>query len=259
MPSRAADAQIDDHVRRFEAQLARAPATRVAAVDLARTAALGGMIVYHAAYDLAMLGHIPFRDLGGGWRTLAVVVAGSFLFLAGVSLHLAHPGRIRWRAFGRRFRSIGTAALLVSLVTWIALPTGFVFYGILHSIAVASLAAALAYRLPWPALLALAAGIWALPRAMRIEAFDAPWLWWTGLSPVVPRTVDFEPFFPWAAPLLAGLALARAVRLERLAAPVPPMLSRLGWPGRHSLAIYLAHQPVLLAGLYALGWLGALG
>ena len=43
----------------------------------------------------------------GGWKLFARCIASSFLFLAGVSLFLAHGDGIRWRGFWKRLRDGG--------------------------------------------------------------------------------------------------------------------------------------------------------
>lgn len=233
---------------------ARGPA-RLVAVDWARGLALLGMAVFHFARDLEMFGLVPAgTTLQGGWAVFARTVAASFLALAGVSLWLAHGRGIRWRAFGRRLARIAAAAALVSVATFALFPDRFVYFGILHSIAVCSVIGLAFLRLPAGAILAAAAAVLAVPRLFRSDAFDAPWLWWTGLSPQVRPTLDFEPVFPWLAAFLAGLAAAKAADRAGLlsalgrAAPGEGRLSRaLAWPGRHSLAVYLLHQPVLIA------------
>ncbi len=148
---------------------------RIAALDIARTVALIGMAIYHFTYDLEMFGHLaPGTAVTGFWAIFARLVAGSFLFLAGISLWLAHGRAIRWRAFARRFAMIAGAALLVTLATRLALPESFVFFGILHSIAAASLIGLAFLRLPAGLTLAAAAGILAIARLPHNPAFDAP-------------------------------------------------------------------------------------
>src|SRR5690606_41797081 len=78
----------------------------------------------------------------------ARATAGGFIFLAGLSLWLAHGAGIRWPAFWRRFAKIAAAAALVTVATHFALPGLTVFYGILHSIAVSSILALAVLRLP---------------------------------------------------------------------------------------------------------------
>lgn len=223
---------------------------RVLWIDLARTAALVGMVVYHFGYDLALFGVIPFDAVLTGWfRQLAVGVAASFIALAGVSLVLAHQGGIHWPAFLRRFALIAGAAALVTLATYVTLPEAYVYFGILHAIALFSLMG-LAFRaLPALLLLGLAAGVLSLPMVVSGGVFDMPILSFVGLASERPRTVDYEPVFPWFAPFLAGMALAkiagRAGWLPRRA--LVGAQRWLAWPGQHSLAIYLVHQPVLMA------------
>lgn len=227
------------------------PSGRIAAVDLARSAALGGMGLFHLVFDLQLFGYLPAGTVAmpGAWAIFARLVAGSFLFLAGVSLVLAHGQGIRWRAFLRRLAVLVAAALAVSLATRAAMPESYVFFGILHAIAASSVIGLAFLRAPPPLLLAVAGVVLVLPFAWTSTAFDSPWLTWLGLSAVRPRTMDFEPIFPWFAPFLLGMAFsqiaARTGLWDRLG-PGPAWLRPLAWPGRHSLAIYLLHQPVLL-------------
>lgn len=230
------------------------PATRprIPALDIARTVALIAMAVFHFVFDLEMFGWVaPATATTGFWRLLAVVTAGSFLFLAGVSLWLAHGEGIRWRAFGRRFAMVAGAAALVSIGTYIAFPHAFVFFGILHSIALCSLLGLAALRLPVLMIAALAVVVFFLPDFAKSSAFNAPIWWWTGLQVVVPSTVDYEPIFPWFAPFLAGTALSkwasRSGLWARLSTTTPSRAARI-WsgPGQYSLIIYLIHQPVLI-------------
>lgn len=110
---------------------------------------------------------------------------------------------------------------------------------------------------------ALAAGALALgaPLVLASERFNAPALVWLGLGTIAPPTLDWRPLTPWAGAVFLGLALAR-IGLPRLArSPLALWRPRaivgraLGFAGRHSLAIYLAHQPILFAVLFALAGL----
>ena len=230
------------------------PIGRVPAIDLARTTALVAMAGFHLGVDLELFGLLaPGTTRMGAWPLAARAIAASFLFLAGVSLWLAHGQGIRWRAFLRRLGVLMLAAGAVSLGTWAVMPQQFVYFGILHSIAAASVIGLAFLRLPAGVTLAAAALVLWLPGVARSPAFDSPWLWWTGLSTWTRPSMDFEPVLPWLAPALAGLACARLAARHG----VWPAIARagagwpawLGWPGRHSLAVYLLHQPVLLAGV----------
>lgn len=237
------------------------PARRLAVIDLARGLAVVAMAVYHLSWDLSWFGFVDWPVAqGSGWRQFAAAIAGSFLFLAGISLDLAHHAGIRWRPFWRRFAVIVAAAAAVSLVTYFAFGDSFVRFGILHSIALSSLIALPFTRLPLWAAFAGATVFLSLPVWAASPLFDGQLFLWTGLGAPSFASVDYVPVAPWTGVTLAGLALSRSFRVL----PVWQKLSGLAFSGtvgsftrligRHSLAIYLLHQPVL----YGLVWVVAL-
>ncbi|GHC56297.1 heparan-alpha-glucosaminide N-acetyltransferase [Neogemmobacter tilapiae] len=229
---------------------------RIAALDIARTLALLGMLAFHLTFDLQMFGYLPPDTIYQGfWFWFARLIAGSFLFLAGVSLWLAHGQGLRWPAFARRLAIITAAAGLVGLGTWAFMGEYYVRFGILHSIALCSLLGLIFLRLPAALTLIAAALAFIAPSYLRDPFFDHPALVWLGLRTEPFLSVDYVPLFPWLAPFLAGLALAKlATQMglwQRLQRPATPLTRALSWPGQHSLPIYLIHQPVLI-GLFNL-------
>ncbi len=228
---------------------------RIAALDMARTVALVGMAAYHFTYDLEMFGYIPpGTAVSGGFAVLARLVAGSFLFLAGVSLSLAHGQGLRWRPFLRRLGVIALAAGFITAATRYAMPDSYIFFGILHSIAFGSVIGLAFLRLPAVLTLLAAAAVVVAKPYLQTGLFDAHWLAWLGLTTWPVRSVDFVPVFPWLAATLAGIAFAKlgaSVGLwDRLRGRMGGAVRILGWPGRHSLAIYLIHQPALIGCLW---------
>jgi uncharacterized membrane protein len=229
------------------------PEARLIPLDAARTLALVAMVIFHFTFDLALFGHIPGETMSQPfWYYFARMIAGSFLFLAGVSLWLAHGQGIRWAAFWKRFAKVFAAALLVTIMSIWFVPGGTIWFGILHAIAATSLLGLLFLRLPWPVTLAIAALIFAAAWGPRSPAFNPLWLVWTGLAETRPNMGDYVPLVPWAAPALAGIAFAKAMRVDQWARTSPTRaVDLLTFPGRHSLVIYLIHQPILI-GLFTL-------
>lgn len=231
-----------------------APAGRIEVLDLARGVALFAMATYHFTWDLEFFGYIPAGSTGDGWlKIYARLIAGSFLFLAGVSLALAHGSGLRAKAFLKRLAVIVIAAAAISIATYLATPGSFIFFGILHAIALSSIIGLL--FLPLPGVVAMVAGIICigLPQLYRDDLFNSMWLYWIGLHTIPPRSNDFVPLAPWLGPFLIGLGLTKLAAkrgVVRSAAAVDTSqgaLSRaLRFCGRHSLAVYLVHQPVLL-------------
>jgi uncharacterized membrane protein len=229
---------------------------RFAVLDAARGVALAAMVVFHCAFDLDSLG-LATLDVGGDlrWRWFARLIAGSFLALSGASLVIAHAKKMRWDAYFRRLAILAGAALIVTLATWYMMPREFIFFGILHSIAVASLIGLAFLRAPWPVTLVAAILVLLAPGFIASPIFDAPLLRWLGLSSVIPATLDFEPVFPWLAPFLAGMAVAQLVLPGFAGSALAGWRPRRApgraftWAGKHSLAIYLIHQPMIFGAL----------
>ena len=214
------------------------------------------MVVYHFSWDLRFFGYIAAdveTDLG--WRIFARSIAGTFLFLVGVSLVLATRRGFDLRAFLKRLGIIVAAAAAITVVTWFVFGDTFIFFGMLHHIAVASVLGLLFLRLPIWLIVVSAIFFFVAPPLVAGPAFDSPWLVWLGLQSEFPRTNDFVPLFPWFGVVLAGIA---AARLWPLYESYPLPLQQLGdrtprqllWLGRHSLIIYLLHQPVLFGSVY---------
>ena len=234
---------------------------RIEAIDMARGAALAAMVAYHFSWDLSFYGlaDIPVTS-ATGWIVFARMIAGSFLGLVGVSLVLAARGGINWRGYGRRLAQVVAAAAAITVATWFAFPDAFIFFGILHAIALFSLLALAFLRLPVVVTLACAALAFAAPSLVSGPLFDRSWLLWTGLGTFFPPSNDYVPLFPWFGTTLAGLALGKIAEKaglwERLSSwrPATAPARLLLFSGRHSLLVYLAHQPVLLALLGAVAW-----
>lgn len=230
--------------------------SRIGIIDAARGVALLAMASYHFTWDMEFFGYLePGTATQGALKLYARAIAGSFLFLVGVSLVLAHVPAIRWPSFWRRLAMVVAAALAITVATWFATPDAFIFFGILHQIALASLIGLLFVRLPWAVTLLAGLVLLALPLYTRSAVFDTPWLWWVGLSQQLPRSNDYVPLLPWTGVVLVAIALTRlslAAGLRERLARLPSGPAPLSWIGRHSLAFYLLHQPVLIALAYLL-------
>ena len=206
------------------------------------------------------------REWGRPMHMTAEVSARAEALMRGEGYVAPRPLSMR-EAFAALYRiarrdKLAGAALLVTAGTYAAFPHAFVFFGILHSIALASLLGLAVIRLPAVGLLLLAALVVAVDRSVAQEALNPRWWAWIGLGTMQPPSVDLVPVFPWFASVLMGMAVAKLAGAgglwSRLAAGQPSGIARwLAWPGRHSLVIYLLHQPVLIGGLWLFLWLRA--
>jgi uncharacterized membrane protein len=226
--------------------------TRIAGLDALRGLAIVAMIAYHFCFDLRWFG-VTRWDFEHDWRWLAArtLILSSFLLIAGVSAVLAARQPTPMRRWLRHAGVIAGAAVLVTTGSYLMFPRSFIWFGVLHAIAASLLVARpLIARPRLAALLAIVvivAGI-----AYANPHFDSRALGWIGFMTAKPITEDYVPLFPWTGVLLLGVAAGHAL-VGAGFAPLTP-LSRLPVVlramGRHSLLVYLAHQPVMIGALW---------
>ena len=233
--------------------------SRYARIDHIRAAAVLSMVLYHALWDLVYLYglHLPwYRGIPGFlWQQS---ICWTFILLSGFCHSMSkNPRKAAMRVF--------LAGLLVSAVTWIFTPDIKISFGVLTLLGSSGL-------LLWvlsPALsrlspavgLGLGTALFALTRnvnsgylgfwGMRIlelpRALYANWFT-SFLGFPFPRfsSSDYFSLFPWFFLFLCGYCLNRLFRekecLKLLQGRDVPLMRRIS---RHSLLIYLLHQPLL--------------
>ncbi len=228
------------------------PVPRQPWLDALRGVAVLAMIAYHFGYDLNFLGWLH-QDLNHDlrWMTARSLILSSFLFSVGASHALAEAQHAAAATHWRRIGKITAAALLVTAGSALLFPQSAIWFGTLHAIATMSMLLLLLQRLHLSAWTVIVSGVIALAFGNLIvhPLFDHPALSWIGLMTHAPFTEDYVPLLPWFGICLIGDGAMR-ILLSRGFAQHPAgesLPSGLRWIGRHSLAIYLLHQPVLLA------------
>ena len=233
-----------------------APSTaRWDAIDALRGSAVMAMIAYHFAFDLVHFGWLradPYNDLR--WIGSRTAILSSFLLVAGMSLALAEANHESATHFWKRIAKVGGAALLVSIGSWLVFGERYIWFGVLHAIAVISVLSRplLALR-RW--LIVLGALLVAIGATVQLPMFDRSLLRWIGLATMKPRTEDYVPILPWIGVLLVGAGSMFALLPRPRATTrvrqwkMPAVLSPVGWLGRHSLMVYLVHQPLIFGAM----------
>jgi len=238
---------------------------RLDSLDALRGLAIVWMTLYHLCFDLNHFGYLHqdfYRDPLWTWQRTAIV--SLFLFTAGMGQAVAvHRGQ-GWPRFWRRWAQVAGSALLVSAGSYLMYPQSFIYFGVLHGLAVMLLVARLTAG--WGRWLWL---LGALAIAMKFVAVYAHGAWagldflnqnafnWLGLISRKPATEDYVPLLPWLGVVWWGMAAASWLlrwRPDALAMPGRtdgPAVRALAALGRWSLSYYLVHQPVLIGLLMA--------
>lgn len=224
--------------------------SRLDLLDAARGLAVTLMLVFHFCFDLNEFGYIHIDQLGNPfWLNFRLFIVSLFIGVSGISLVIATQRGIRWQKFLRREAILLACVALVSIGSFVEFPDSWIFFGILHFIAVASVMALPFVRFGLPSLV-LGVGILLLSQWGKHPFFDQPALQWLGLMTHNPVTKDYVPLVPWFGVMLIGIFIGNYIqhwKLFRVDLRSRVWTMPLLWLGKHSLLVYIIHQPILFA------------
>ena len=241
-------------------------------VDALRGLGVALMVAHHFLWDLDHFGLYPLPLEAPAWQAFARSVGSLFLFTSGLALAVSSSRfsrgtggyRIAWRRSARRGMILLLWAGVISAVTRLVVPEAWVRFGILHLLGVVKIIA--------PATLPLGRGnlgigvaLYGLGLALALlpGRLSMPWVLMVGPDGAGLVMVDHYPLLPWSGAVWLGMGVgaalvrARERSWDRSATerdrPRPRvesgkflrMRDAMAWLGRHSLVIYLLHQPVL--------------
>lgn len=215
-------------------------------LDNLRGLAVLWMVIFHTSYDLHLFRFVDWDFSSGFWYGFPRVIAFTFLFCVGIALNYGHTPKIHWQALYKRSLKLGIAALTISLVTYFIFPGQWIYFGTLHCTFVGSILGALVVNrrsLAW----ALFIIIFSLQYLFH---YNIKWV-----SSILQKpSMDFIPIYPWFWVILLGIVLGPYLSsiswIKRM--PKIPFLDLLG---RHSLKIYLIHQPLIFGLIWGLNLL----
>lgn len=237
----------------------------IGAIDELRGLAIFLMVISHTVYDLIfMFGFDIPLFFSPFIEALQLIFAMVFIVISGFSCRLS-------RSNTRRGVRCLMFALLISYVTMLVLPDAQILFGILHLLGIGMLLVGASKNVldRVPAVLGFIIcivlfvvtygveygclgipGIFSFPLPSQLYgAFPLSFI--VGLPELSFYSADYYPIFPWLFLFLAGFYIGRSVETGRF----PKFLYKtrvapLAFMGRHCMAIYVLHQPVIAALLY---------
>ena len=235
-------------------------------IDFLRGCAVITMVIYHLLYNLYAFGSLNINLYQGFWHYFQVATASTFLALAGVSLTLSYNRTLqqgkqpRFTKYLKRGLRILGWGMVITVFTYFTLGDWYVRFGVLHCIGVSTILGYFFLALPNDiftlvvSLLCLAVG-----HILSSHTFPFSFLLFLGFMPHHFHTIDYFPLFPWWGVVLLGIFLGkqlypgyrRAFSLPDWSQVLPVQV--VSFLGRHSLTIYLLHQPIIIVVLYLLG------
>jgi len=237
-------------------------AQRFDRLDALRALAMIWMVAFHFGFDLNHFGLLDPRQnfhRDSLWTTQRSCIVSIFLFCAGIGQAVAQHSGQNWKRFWRRWAQVAGCAILVSFGSAWMFPRTWIYFGVLHGMALMLIVCRLAAPLrAWLWILGALAIL--LPQVLRSTIFDHPVLNWIGLVSHRPLTEDYVPVLPWSGVMLWGLASGQWLlqhRFARFTAPLSKALRPMAALGRYPLSVYMLHQPLLIGAILggrAMGW-----
>ncbi|SDN16364.1 heparan-alpha-glucosaminide N-acetyltransferase [Acetanaerobacterium elongatum] len=227
---------------------------RVGLIDELRGLSIVLMVVYHTFFDLVYIFglNIPLFN-SGILNFLQQFFAGVFIVISGVACRYARSNLKR----GAMCFGIG---MLLTVGTLIFMPSELILFGILHFLGIAMMLYGLLHKVldklaPLPGMLASAALFAATYRVM------SGYLLWFRLPEAIYNikilfplgfpapdfySADYFPLLPWLFLFFAGAYLGVYFKENKMPAfCYKTHLRPLAFVGRHTLLIYVLHQPIV--------------
>ncbi len=229
---------------------------RIQTIDLIRGVDIVLMVLFNYSVTLS---YFRLISMPGSFLYSFVfprAIAAIFIFVSGVAAFVSFEKNKE--NFTKRYFKRGGKLLVfagfITLFTYIFVPQGTVFFGILHFFAATSFLVPFFIRYNK---LNLAGGLLIILCGfyLQLNQFDFSYLFWLGFMPKNFFTFDYFPLIPWLGVLMLGIYSGKYI-VRRIAEI--KFESRYAAPfmflGKNSLTVYLFHQPVLIILLIALGF-----
>ncbi|MBC8016711.1 MAG: DUF1624 domain-containing protein [Sporomusaceae bacterium] len=234
---------------------------RIWEIDFIRGIAIILMIVFHLIVDLKDFYAYNIDYLAGFWYLEGKLSAIIFILISGVSSTLG-SGSL---SHGSKVFAWG---MFLTVVTYLYNPGNYILFGILHFLGISLLSASFMRRLPSSCLAMISCAAIALGILFSERFVSSPYLFPIGLISSTFISLDYYPIFPWYGVFLFGIIVGKIVCADKKRLSLRQAsyiqsesyaslllirsIKLTAWLGQHSLAIYLIHQPILLALLYTL-------
>lgn len=236
---------------------------RVWLIDELRGVFIILMVLYHLCYDLVYIFGVNIPAFRWSFtQYIQLLIAGLFVFIAGTASRFSRNNLKR----GAQCFALG---MVMTLCTWLFMPSQLIMFGILHMLGVCMMLFPLIKPLldkvdPFWGLVLCAAlffltfntqiGYWGmkgwelnLPR----QLYSTPFLFPLGFPQASFWSSDYFPMLPWLFWFIGGTFAGIYVKNGSCPAWVYKPHSRaLAFFGRNTIYIYLVHQPVVYGALY---------
>lgn len=223
---------------------------RVWEIDYLRVFAILLMVIYHTVYDLSEFAGWTVNFDEGFWfwyGKLAMI----FPFVSGISCGFSRKSS--WKS-GIKLIFLG---LGITGITYFVIPEDYVKFGVLHFLGIAMLLYPILRKINTWCLGILTLAIFVLTKPISSIETSIPLLIPFGFKYPHFSSADYFPLFPYLGVFIIGIiAFKLYYHKGRSLFPFDWGNKVITKISKRSLAIYILHQPILMAIILLFKWLG---
>lgn len=232
---------------------------RIWQLDFLKGIAIIAMVLFHYTFFLVYFNIIPFSENWFYWWLFPKLISGIFIIVSGILLWLSFYKDQDVMKQIRRSAIIFLAAMIVTITSYIVIPTDYILFGIMHFMALSGIIGYFILKSSVGLRTLIISGvllifIWPVDYIFQAKN---DWLLWLGIMPYGYQSVDYFPLIPWFGLSLFGIALGKTIYEKGM-----PKIKKYGsenkivnlfcFFGRNTLAIYMLHIPLLILIQYIL-------
>jgi uncharacterized membrane protein len=218
-------------------------------LDLIRGFAISVMIIFHLLWDLEYYG---ISQLDRQFYHYGVYFPPIFFCLVGICLVISAHRKTKNQLLLRGF-IIFLLGIGISILSYLIIPEKPVTFGVLHCIGLSIILCVFFLKYSWYNVF-LAPVFFAGGYLVNMFPIENPTVIHLAVglhqSSIYRYTVDYFPLLPWFGVFVLGLGIGNLLYKDGIRQFYFPEIhfkpiKAVSWMGKHSLYVYLAHQPII--------------
>jgi uncharacterized membrane protein len=219
---------------------------RIWEIDLLRFLAIVLMVTFHLVYDLNEFVHVNVEYEFGFWYYVGAISAILFIFISGISSGFSR------NTFKRGLKVFGFG-MVITIVTYFFDSSQYIRFGILHFLGVSMMLFPLLKKINNGVLLILGAFLFVVGKFIENLTLNTVLLLPFGFMYGGFASMDYYPLFPYISYFILGILCYKLFYYKKRSLfEFNFNVSLVQAVGKHSLIIYLLHQPLMLGIIYLL-------
>lgn len=217
---------------------------RVWEIDFARGIAILLMVTFHLIVDLKDFYSYDVEYMSGLWYYEGKLSAILFMIVSGISCTFS-------KSNSKRGVKVFTFGLILTVITFFFSPQTYIRFGILHFLGISMILYDLINRLDVKWIAAIGSLSFIAGSYFSKITVKSPYLFPIGLMDKNFASMDYYALFPWFGVFSIGIIIGKTVYKKRKSIfNFKYENTFFSFLAKHSLSIYLLHQPALLGVLY---------